>query len=90
MEDTYDDRFFRINKRLDALESLVHYSIGPCSICNGSGMVYDQDEDLGRDITRPCEDCRGSGKMPLDFVRMMEHFKIQARKEIQTSNEIPF
>ena len=95
--DTYDDRFIRINNRLesyeqtlDSLQSLIHHAIGPCTICNGSGMVYDQDEDAGRDITRPCEDCRGSGKMPIDFVMMMEKFKVQARKDIQTSNELAF
>ena len=95
--DTYDYRHSNqqtfnknIIKRIEELENLMHYAIGPCTICNGSGMVYDQDEDAGRDITRPCEDCKGSGKMPLDYVQMMEHFKKEARKQIQSENDIPF
>ena len=95
--DTYDDRHSRqqkfnknIVKRIEELEDLIHYAIGPCTFCNGSGMIYDQDEDAGRDLTRPCEDCKGSGKMPIDFVMMMEKFKVQARKDIQTSNELAF
>ena len=95
--DTYDDRFIRINNRLESyeqtlksLQSLIHHAIGPCTICNGSGMVYDQDEDAGRDLTRPCDDCKGSGKMPLDIVSMMAQFKLQARKDIQNETDIPF
>ena len=90
MNDSYDDRFWKFNQRLDALESIIHYSIGPCEFCNGSGMLYDQDEDLGRDITRPCDDCRGLGKKQLDMVEMMQSLKKQAKLEVQQSNEIPF
>jgi excinuclease UvrABC ATPase subunit len=102
--DTYDDRFSRIKKDLYILEgkfnelehdftslkSLLNTAIGSCNACAGTGMLYDVDEDAGRDLTRPCDHCKGTGKMPLDIVSMMAQFKLQARKEIQNETDIPF
>jgi len=76
--DTYDDRFSRIKKDLYILEgkfnelehdftslkSLLNTAIGSCNACAGTGMLYDVDEDAGRDLTRPCDHCKGTGKMP--------------------------
>ena len=97
MSDTYDDRFIRINNRLDSYEKIlttmqtfIHNAIGPCTKCSGSGKIYDQDEDAGRDLTSPCDSCKGTGKLPLDFVKMMEHFKEQAKTQVQTEEELPF
>ena len=94
MSDTYDDRFIRINNRLDSYEKIlttmqtfIHNAIGPCTKCSGSGQVY---EDFESDLTSPCDSCKGTGKLPLDFVKMMEHFKEQAKTQIQTEEELPF
>ena len=94
MSDTYDDRFIRINNRLDSYEqaletmqSFIHHAIGPCTKCSGSGQVY---IDKFEDFVGLCDSCKGTGKLPLDFVKMMEHFKEQARIQIQTEENLPF
>ena len=99
MSDTYDDRFIRINNRLDSYEKIlttmqtfIHNAIGPCTKCSGSGKIYDLEVGRGgaENITSPCDSCKGTGKLPLDFVKMMEHFKEQARIQIQTEENLPF
>ena len=92
--DTYDDRFIRINNRLDSYEKIlttmqtfIHNAIGPCTKCSGSSKIY---IDTFKDFTSPCDSCKGTGKLPLDFVKMMEHFKEQAKTQIQTEEEFPF
>jgi DnaJ-class molecular chaperone len=94
MSDTYDDRFIRINNRLDSYEKIlttmqtfIHNAIGPCTKCSGSGQIY---IDTFKDFTSPCDSCKGTGKLPLDFVKMMEHFKEQAKTQIQTEEDLPF
>jgi DnaJ-class molecular chaperone len=99
MSDTYDDRFIRINNRLDSYEqaletmqSFIHNAIGPCIKCNGSGHIYDAhgEEGGGIRLTSQCDSCKGTGKLPLDFVKMMEHFKEQAKTQVQTETDLPF
>ena len=99
MSDTYDDRFIRINNRLDSYEKIlttmqtfIHNAIGPCTKCSGSGHIYDAhgEEGGGIRLTSQCDSCKGTGKLPLDFVKMMEHFKEQAKTQIQTEEDLPF
>ena len=99
MSDTYDDRFIRINNRLDSYEqaletmqSFIHNAIGPCTKCNGSGHIYDAHgiEEGGIRLTSPCDICKGTGKLPLDYQEMIEHFKREAQNQIQTETDIPF
>ena len=96
MSDTYDDRFIRINNRLDSyeqaldiLQSLIHKALGPCTKCNGSGKVYIEDI-IGDTCQTACDICKGAGKKPLDYQEMIEHFKREAQNQIQTETDIPF
>ena len=90
IKEIMSDELNIVHQRIDKLEELLHTALGPCPQCTGSGMIYDQDEDAGRDLTLPCDTCKGTGKMPLDLVDMMEQFKLQAKKEVEMSEELPF
>ena len=90
IKEIMSDELNIVHQRIDKLEELLHTALGPCPRCTGSGMIYDQDEDAGRDLTLPCDTCKGTGKMPLDLADMMEQFKVQAKKEVEMSEELPF
>ena len=90
IKEIMSDELNILHQRIDKLEELLHTALGPCPRCTGSGMIYDQDEDAGRDLTLPCDTCKGTGKMPLDLADMMEQFKLQAKKEVEMSEELPF
>jgi len=83
------ERIDNETNRIDKLEEILHSGLGPCPECTGSGMVYETYE-AERNGTIPCETCKGTGKMPLDLVDMIEQFKVQARKDIEMSKIIPF
>ena len=90
IKEIMSDELNILHQRIDKLEELLHTALGPCPRCTGSGMIYDQDEDAGRDLTLPCDTCKGTGKMPLDLADMMEQFKVQAKKEVEMPEELPF
>ena len=90
IKEIISDELNIVHQRIDKLEELLHTALGPCPRCTGSGMIYDMDEDAGRDLTLPCDTCKGTGKMPLDLADMMEQFKVQAKKEVEMSEELPF
>ena len=90
IKEIMSDELNIVHQRIDKLEELLHTALGPCPRCTGSGMIYDQDEDAGRDLTLPCDTCKGTGKMPLDLADMMEQFKVQAKKEVEMPEELPF
>ena len=88
LESQHSDMVFKLMEKIDKLEHLIQYSIGPCSPCKGTGMIYIGSEMEGRSLPEPCDHCRGIGKTPLDIASMMELFKKEARTEV--SNELPF
>ena len=89
IKEIMSDELNILHQRIDKLEELLHTALGPCPRCTGSGMIY---EDFESDSTIPCDTCKGTGKMPLDLADMMEHFKVQARKDIESelTEEFPF
>lgn len=92
IKEIMSDELNILHQRIDKLEELLHTALGPCPRCTGSGMTYDVEPDWenGQKNTRPCDTCKGTGKMPLDLADMMEQFKLQAKKEIEVSEELPF
>ena len=93
IKEIMSDELNILHQRIDKLEELLHTALGPCPRCTGSGMTYDVEPDEEKMISynsRPCDTCKGTGKMPLDLADMMEQFKLQAKKEIEVSEELPF
>ena len=91
IKEIMSDELNILHQRIDKLEELLHRALGPCPRCTGSGMIYDQDEgETLLELTIPCDTCKGTGKMPLDLADMMEQFKVQAKKEVEMSEELPF
>ena len=90
IKEIMSDELNILHQRIDKLEELLHSGLGSCPQCTGSGMIYVSDEAMERQVPEACETCKGSGKMPLDLVDMMEQLKIQAHKEIEISKDIPF
>ena len=87
IKEIISDELNIVHQRIDKMEELLHRALGPCPRCTGSGTIY---EDFESDSTIPCDTCKGTGKMPLDLADMMEQFKVQAKKEVEMSEELPF
>ena len=90
IKEILSDELNIVHQRIDKLEELLHRALGPCPRCTGSGMIIVPDPILERDAQEPCDTCKGTGKMPLDLADMMEQFKLQAKKEVEMSEELPF
>ena len=90
IKEIMSDELNILHQRIDKLEELLHTALGPCPRCTGSGIILVPDSVLERDSHEPCDTCKGTGKMPLDLADMMEQFKLQAKKEIEMPEELPF
>lgn len=94
IKEIMSDELNIVHQRIDKIEEIFQNALGPCPRCTGSGMIYDLEVGRGgaENITSPCDTCRGTGKMPLDLADMMEQFKVQARKEVESelTEELPF
>ena len=92
IKEIISDELNIVHQRIDKIEEIFQNALGPCPRCTGSGMIIVPDPVLERDAQEPCDTCRGTGKMPLDLADMMEQFKVQARKDVESelTEELPF